>query len=89
MRRPFRYSYQNVTESGSFTNDSLTYHARTKNELDCALSNWEAMHSRVGSDPEYAQLYVWYGCYNEQTVPEYPDAIAYRGPRGGFNIISA
>jgi len=76
------YTYQEISESGSFSNpypDDVK-HAKNKTDLRLALARWEYSHYQAGSPEECASLWVCIGTYGDI---EYPDFIVGRGPRGG------
>ncbi len=75
-----KYTYQCVSESGSFAPpypDDIA-HADGERELIAALEYWTGQHRRVGSDMNDASLWV---CHGTHDSIEYPDFIAY--PRIG------
>ena len=80
-----KYTYQYISQSGSFVapypND--VQYASSRADLERALNYWEDQHWRCGSDRTYACLWVAVGIHDSM---EYPDWIAYHGPRGGFNM---
>ena len=78
------YTYQTVSESGSFGSPegSDVEHARNKRDLRRALERWQDAHDRVGSDEQLASLIVWKGEFDDVT-DVYPDFEVKPGPRGG------
>jgi hypothetical protein len=78
------YTYQTVSESGSFSSPegSDVEHARSKRDLRRALERWQDDHGRVGSDEQLASLVVWKGELDDVT-DVYPDFEVKPGPRGG------
>ena len=83
------YTYQEVSESGSFSNPEGTDvgHARNKRDLRRALERWQDSHDRVGSDEQLASLIVWRGELDDVT-DVYPDFEVKPGPRGGARFES-
>jgi hypothetical protein len=78
------YTYQTVSESGSFSTPegSDVEHAQNKRDLCRALERWQDAHDRVGSDEQLASLIVWKGELDDVT-DVYPDFEVRTGPRGG------
>lgn len=78
------YTYQTISESGSFSDPSGTdvHHAANLAFLKWDLSNWIDSHDRVGASPSDACLMVWKGRHSDIT-DVYPDFILRRGSRGG------
>jgi hypothetical protein len=83
------YTYQTVSESGSFSNPegSDVEHAQNKRDLRRALERWQDDHGRVGSDEMSASLIVWKGELGDVT-DVYPDFEVRPGPRGGARFES-
>ncbi len=79
-----KYTYQTISESGSFSSPEGTdvSHASSKRDLRRALERWQYSHSRVGSDETQASLLVWKGELDDvQDV--YPDFEVTSGPKLG------
>jgi hypothetical protein len=81
------YTYQTISESGSFSSPegADVGHARNKRDLRRALERWQDSHDRVGSDEQLASLIVWKGELDDVT-DVYPDFEVKPGPRGGVRF---
>ena len=81
------YTYQEVTESGSFASPEGTnvLYAKNRGTLEAALYFWKRAHEQVGTDPGQASLLIWVG-YLADVTDAYPDYEAKSGPRGGFRM---
>lgn len=79
-----RYTFQTVSESGSFAfpNGTDVRHASSLRDLRWFLDSWMDEHDRVGSDSRDAHLMVWRG-HLEDVTDQYPDFELRLGPRGG------
>ena len=79
------YTYQEVSDSGSFTSPypDDVHHTQGKDGLECVLNCWIDSHYRIGADEDAAALWV---CKGKHESIEYPDWVAYYGPRGGFRM---
>ena len=78
------YTYQKLSESGSFAHPEGgdVGRAETKAELRLVLEDWAYWHRRVGADERQAVLRVWIGVLHDVT-DQYPDFDMVYGPRGG------
>ena len=78
-----RYTYQTLTESGSFSapwGDDVG-HADSLDQLRAALDWWAGEVSALADEP--AWLRVWMG-HETDVTDLYPDFEVFQGPRGGM-----
>lgn len=81
------YTVQLVSQSGSFSAPQGTdvEIVRSKKSIKACLEAWAEEHDLVGSDPQDAAAFVWWGVERDVT-DLYPDYQATLGPRGGFRM---
>jgi hypothetical protein len=79
------YTYQKLTESGSFGNPEGTEvkYAKNKATLRDAMYKWGRAHEQMGTTDEYAYIYVWKGALDDVT-DQYPDFKVRFGPHDGI-----
>lgn len=80
------YTINYCSESGSFSHSPTDVdHVQSLAKAKSMLKYWGYQHEQVGTDKNYAYLYIFKGLYDD-TTDIYPDKIARFGKRGGINI---